>query len=85
MTRRKRIAVGILVLYFAVYFILSRRGFSEAAANDWPGFYYFSPRPTRQWEVVNGTCRVLFAPLNYFDCLLSFGMEPCSDPMWHLS
>ena len=85
--REKLIAVLVLclVVYLASYLLLSRRGYSEAAQYDMPGFYYFAPEDSDVWRYSNYGCVYLYWPLNVIDRSLGFGRHPASEPLWGLS
>jgi hypothetical protein len=49
------------------------------------GFYYLPPKDSDAWRFGNGTCILLFYPLNALDRWLGFGLPPASEPLWGLS
>jgi hypothetical protein len=75
----------LLAAYVGAYLWLSRRGYAQADEWNARGFYYFTPEPTRAWELRNYGCARLFAPLNAFDRALGTGRPPACAPLWGLS
>jgi len=66
-----------LIAYIASYYLLSRRGVAEAAAQGMPGFYYVSldryyHSPTGR--EVHHRLLLLYAPLNWIDTTLFGGL-----------
>jgi hypothetical protein len=77
------LAIGgvLLLLYVGWYVGLSRRGYAEADARKFKGFYYLAPEDTDAWEYKNYGCAGVFWPLNIADRAIGFGREPASEPL----
>ncbi len=71
----------LLLLYVGWYVGLSRRGYAEADARKFRGFYYLAPEDTDAWEYKNYGCAVVFWPLNVVDRAIGLGREPAPEPM----
>jgi hypothetical protein len=87
MRKRSLTVIGtlLLLLYVGAYAGLSRRGYAEAHRDHLAGFYYFPPKDSGAWRVVNYGCVLLFYPLNALDRWLGFGLPPACEPLWGLS
>jgi hypothetical protein len=80
MSRRPgwRIAVAaLLALYAGSYSVLSRCGYTRDG-------YFFPPRDTRSWRILNYGCVVLYSPLILADCALGASKPPASEPLFGL-
>jgi hypothetical protein len=77
--------VLLLIAYLGSYVVLSRRGHDEAVAMAIPGFYFFTPEPTREWRLKNWACNVLFYPLIELDVWFGTGLHPAYPPLFGLS
>jgi hypothetical protein len=73
MRKRRLTVIGtlLLLLYVGAYVGLSRRGYSEARRDGMHGFYYLPPKDSDAWRFGNGTCILLFYPLNALDSFVA--------------
>ena len=79
------VGVMLLLIYVTVYTVVSRQGYAEAARVNSEGFYYFSPEDSGRWRTLNGTCLLVFWPINMLDAYLGWGRCPATEPLFDLS
>jgi hypothetical protein len=87
-SKRKRLVIALALLalsYLISYFIISRRGYSEADRLGLAGFYYLTPEDSDSWRWKNYGCVVIFYPVNLVDQWLGTGRAPAKEPLFHLS
>jgi hypothetical protein len=77
--------VLLLLLYFGMYAMLSKRGYAEADRYNMKGFYYFFPENSDEWRWKNYGCVYLFWPINTLEQWLGSGRSPGCEPLWRLS
>jgi hypothetical protein len=79
------VLVGLLITYVGSYFVLSRRGFAEAEAFGYGGFYFFPPKDSYTWRICNYGLVGFYYPLILIDNWLGTGKGVACEPMWKLS
>jgi len=76
---------ALLIAYVSSYAILSRRGFAEADAAGWEGFYFYPPEDSDQWRFRNYTLVNFYYPLILIDNWIGTGRAIAAEPTWRLS
>ena len=74
----------MILIYISSYIILSRRGFSQADKYNIEGFYFFLPKNTTTWRVMNYSCVYLYYPLIKIDVFLGTGRGIANEPLAEL-